>query len=135
LEAFKGSAGQMDECDVVVPRSRVAEFIKFSQTVAEDVEIRIPYFGHAGDGNFHLYLCRDGADEKLWQKKTTKGFDLLFAKAKELGGFPSGEHGIGFVMKPYLLNIIGEDQVGLMAGIKKVFDPNGILNPGKIFDM
>jgi len=96
------------------------------------VGIRIPYFGHAGDGNLHLYLCRDGMDDELWQEKTTKGFDLLFAKAAEFGGLPSGEHGIGYAKKKYLTEMIGEDQVRLMAGIKKVFDPNGILNPGKI---
>jgi len=133
LEAIKSSTNEMDECDVVVPRSHIAEYIKYSRRVAEEVGIRIPYFGHAGDGNLHLYLCRDGMDDELWQKKITKGFDLLFAKAAEFGGLPSGEHGIGYAKKKYLTEMIGADQVGLMAGIKKVFDPNGILNPGKIF--
>ena len=134
LEAIKASTNEMDECDVVVPRSHVAEFIKFSHDVAAEVGIRIPYFGHAGDGNLHLYLCRDDMENELWQDKTARAFDLLFAKAAGLGGLPSGEHGIGFAKKQYLLDMVGAEQVSLMAGIKKVFDPNGILNPGKIFD-
>jgi len=133
LEAIKASTNEMDECDVVVPRSRVAEFIKFSHEVVAEVGIRIPYFGHAGDGNLHLYVCRDGMDEELWHEKTKKAFDRLFAKAAEFGGLPSGEHGIGYAKKKYLAEMIGTDQVELMAGIKQVFDPNGILNPGKIF--
>jgi len=134
LEAIKASTNEMDECDVVVPRSHVAEFIKFSHDVAAEVGIRIPYFGHAGDGNLHLYLCRDDMGNELWQDKTARAFDLLFAKAAGLGGLPSGEHGIGCAKKQYLLDMVGAEQVSLMAGIKKVFDPNGILNPGKIFD-
>jgi glycolate oxidase len=123
----------MDECDVVVPRNRVAEFIKYSHSVAQELGLRIPYFGHAGDGNLHLYLCRDGMDDELWQDKVAKAFDRLYKKAGEFGGLPSGEHGIGSAKKQYLLDMIGADQVEIMAGIKKVFDPNGILNPGKIF--
>jgi len=73
-------------------------------------------------------------DEELWQEKMEKGFDKLFAKAEEYGGLPSGEHGIGYAKKQYLLEMVGQDQVDIMAGIKKVFDPNGILNPGKIFN-
>ena len=134
LEAIKASTDELDECDVVVPRSRVADFIKYAHSIAGELELRIPYFGHAGDGNLHIYLCRDNMDEKLWQEKAAKAFEKLFAKAAEFEGFPSGEHGIGFAKKQNLLDIIGEDQVSLMAGIKKVFDPNGILNPGKIFD-
>jgi len=134
LEAIKASTDEMDECDVVVPRNRVAEYIKFSHSVAEDVGLRIPYFGHAGDGNLHLYLCRDGIEKKLWQEKLTKAFDLLYSKAAEFGGLPSGEHGIGYAKKQDLLDMVGFEQVSLMAGIKKVFDPNGILNPGKVFD-
>jgi len=134
LEAFKASTDQMDECDVVVPRSRIAEFIRYTRYVSGESGLRIAYFGHAGDGNFHLYLCRDNYSDDVWQEKKNKCFDMLFTKAKELEGFPSGEHGIGYVMKQHLLDAVGEDQINLMAGIKKVFDPNGILNPGKIFD-
>ena len=133
LEAIKSSTNEMDECDVVVPINRVAEFIKYSRKVAAEQGIRLPYFGHAGDGNLHLYLCRDGMEEKLWQEKTTKTFDRLFTKAAGFGGLPSGEHGIGYAKKKYLTEMIGTDQVSLMKGIKQVFDPNGILNPGKIF--
>ena len=133
LEAIKSSTDLMDECDVVVPRSMVAEFINFSQDVADKIGIRIPSFGHAGDGNLHLYLCKDNMSDVDWNVKCSNAFELLYNKAIELGGFPSGEHGIGYIKKPYLENQLGQTQINLMRGIKKVFDPNSILNPNKVF--
>ena len=135
LEAIKASTTAMDECDVVVPRGSIAEYIKYSHLVAKELDMRIPSFGHAGDGNLHIYLCRDGLDEKTWRACMNNGFNKLYAKAAELGGFPSGEHGVGFAKKAYLREMVGEEQIALMIGIKRVFDPRGILNPGKIFDL
>ena len=132
LEAIKSSTDQMDECDVVVPRSRVADFILYTHQVAKEVGLRIPSFGHAGDGNLHIYLCRDGLDEKEWEKRKHNAFKLMYDRAKEIGGLVSGEHGIGLDKRPYLLNALGERQLELMRGIKNVFDPKGILNPGKV---
>ncbi|MBQ1316428.1 MAG: 2-hydroxy-acid oxidase, partial [Lachnospiraceae bacterium] len=79
------------------------------------------------------YLCRDDLPEEEWKEKMTRGFDLMYEKAGELRGQVSGEHGIGYAKKEYMRRTLGEKQVMLMRGIKEVFDPNGILNPGKIF--
>ncbi|MDD4000718.1 MAG: FAD-linked oxidase C-terminal domain-containing protein, partial [Bacilli bacterium] len=133
LEAIKSSTSEMDECDVVVPRSKIADFILYTHKLAKDFDLRIPSFGHAGDGNLHIYLCRDNIEEAIWKEKKDKIFALMYAKAAEYGGLISGEHGIGFDKKDYLLNLLGERQISLMKGIKKVFDPKEILNPGKIF--
>lgn len=132
LEAIKGSTDLMDECDVVVPRSRVADFILYTHEVAKTVGLRIPSFGHAGDGNLHIYLCRDGLEESVWKDKKSKAFDLMYTKSREMGGLVSGEHGIGLDKKEYLVSVLGEKQIELMKGIKAVFDPNGILNPEKV---
>ena len=132
LEAIKGSTDQMDECDVVVPRSLVADFILYTHEVAKTVGLRIPSFGHAGDGNLHIYLCRDGLEEKVWEQRKDRAFAMMYGKAGEIGGLVSGEHGIGLDKKEYLRQALGERQLEIMRGIKKVFDPKGILNPGKV---
>ena len=132
LEAIKASTDEMDECDVVVPKSRVADFIKYTHETAGETGLRIPSFGHAGDGNLHIYLCRDGLEEKIWKEKADKAFELLYAKAREYGGMVSGEHGIGYAKKMYLEKQAGDRQIEVMRGIKKVFDPKSILNPGKV---
>lgn len=132
LEAIKASTDEMDECDVVVPKSLVADYIKYTHDVAKEVGIRIPSFGHAGDGNLHIYICKDKMDEKTWKEKLNKAFDLLYAKAREFGGLVSGEHGIGYAKKEYLKAQLGPDQIKLMQDIKKAFDDKNILNPGKI---
>lgn len=132
LEAIKGSTDSMDECDVVVPRSMVADFILYTHEVSKAAGLRIPSFGHAGDGNLHVYLCKDNLDEKTWEEKKAMAFGLLYRKAEELGGLVSGEHGIGLDKKKYLSDMLGNDQVELMRAIKKAFDPQGILNPGKV---
>ena len=132
LEAIKASTDEMDECDVVVPKSKVADFIKYSHEVSKQLGVRIPSFGHAGDGNLHVYICRDGRDDDSWHKVLEESFELLYAKAREYGGMVSGEHGIGFAKKEYLKLQIGDKQLDLMRSIKKVFDPNNILNPGKV---
>lgn len=132
LEAIKASTTQMDECDVCVPRNKVADFIKYTHELREKFNVRIKSFGHAGDGNLHAYILRDQMGEEEWHKKVDEVFDCLYKKARELNGLVSGEHGIGFVKKKYLLEQVGEDQLALMRGIKAVFDPKNILNPGKV---
>lgn len=133
LEAIKASTSEMDECDVVVPRNKVAEFIKYTHEVSKQVGIRIPSFGHAGDGNLHVYVCRDELSENEWNNKLNKAFELMYGKANELSGLVSGEHGIGYAKKQYMLQTYGNTQIELMRGIKKVFDKNNILNPDKLF--
>lgn len=132
LEAIKSSTKEMDECDVVVPRSEVSNYIKFTYELQEKYKIRIPSFGHAGDGNLHIYICRDDYSKEEFDEILLKVFEELYKRAREVGGLVSGEHGIGFAKKSYLIEQLGETQVSLMNGIKKVFDPNNILNPGKV---
>lgn len=133
LEAIKASTTEMDECDVVVPRNRVADFIEYTHEIAKQLNIRIPSFGHAGDGNLHVYICKDELDEAQWEEKLNKAFELMYTKSNELNGLVSGEHGIGYAKKDFMLDTYGETQIELMRGIKKVFDKNNILNPDKLF--
>ena len=132
LEAIKASTTEMDECDVVVPGNKVDEFIKFTHKLAKEKNIRIPSFGHAGDGNLHVYICRDELGYEEWEKTLNDCFDEMYKKAAEIGGLVSGEHGIGFAKKGYLKRQYGDSHIALMQGIKKVFDPKDILNPGKV---
>lgn len=134
LEAIKASTSRMDECDVVVPRSEIANYIKFTYELAEKYQIRIPSFGHAGDGNLHIYICKDEYTDEVFEEKLSQIFDEMYKKSKEVGGLVSGEHGIGYAKKSYMKEVLGENQVRLMQGIKEVFDPNHILNPGKVID-
>lgn len=132
LEAIKASTTDMDECDVVVPRSKVAEFVLYSRELQEKHGVRIRSFGHAGDGNLHIYVLRDELNEEAWKKKLAEVFDDLYAKSRELGGQVSGEHGIGLAKRPYLNEALSPEVRTVMRGIKAAFDPQGILNPGKV---
>jgi glycolate oxidase len=132
LEAIKASTTFMDECDVVVPRDKIAEYIAFTHKLSEKYQVRIPSFGHAGDGNLHIYICKDDLDEERWNKVLNDVFKEMYDKAKEMGGLVSGEHGIGYAKKAYMKELLGNSQIELMRGIKKVFDPKGILNPDKV---
>lgn len=132
LEAIKASTTEMDECDVVVPRKHVAEFVLFSKELQEKYHIRLRSFGHAGDGNLHIYILRDALSEEEWHITLEQVFRELYNKAGQLGGKVSGEHGIGYAKRPYLADSLDEQSIALMAGIKKVFDPNNILNPSKV---
>lgn len=132
LEAIKASTTEMDECDVVVPRDKIAEFVKFSNGLQEKFDIRIKSFGHAGDGNLHIYVLKDDLSEEVWKKKLREVFDCMYGKSRELGGKVSGEHGIGYAKKPYLEESMGEVGMSLLKNIKLAFDPKGILNPDKV---
>lgn len=132
LEAIKGSTTEMDECDVVVPRRSVADFVGFASGLQDKYGVRIRSFGHAGDGNLHIYVLRDELDEEQWSRVLGEVFDELYARARELNGQVSGEHGIGYAKKSYLGESLAPELSAIMAGIKTVFDPDHILNPGKI---
>ena len=132
LEAIKASSVEMDECDVVVPRSRIADYIKFTHALAKELDMRLPSFGHAGDGNLHIYLCRDGMGRETFEEKCRLAFERLYAEAARCGGRVSGEHGIGWAKKEYLAAHSAPEELALMGRIKAAFDPNGILNPGKV---
>lgn len=132
LEAIKAGAVQMDECDVVVPRANIIPFVERVEQLSRELDMRIPYFGHAGDGNLHIYLCRDGLSKDAFEQKLGQGFAVLYEKAAELGGMVSGEHGIGWAKRGYLEDRLGPLQVALIARVKAAFDSNGILNPHKV---
>jgi len=132
LEAIKASTTEMDECDVCVPRNKVAEFIKYTYDLQDRFGVRIKNFGHAGDGNLHIYVLRDQLGEEEWKKTLSEVFDCMYSRSIELQGKVSGEHGIGFAKRKYLFESIGEEQRKLMRNIKFAFDPKNILNPGKV---
>ncbi len=132
LEAIKNSTTMMDECDVVVPRERIADFVRQSGQIGREAGVRICSFGHAGDGNLHIYVCKDAMEDQAWAKALEQVMDRLYAAARNLGGEVSGEHGIGHAKREFLRESLGETQMALMRGIKSVFDPAGILNPGKV---
>ena len=132
LEAIKASTSEIDECDVVVPRNKVAEFVKFAHDLQNILKIRIQSFGHAGDGNLHIYVLRDTLEQELWEAKREEAMQAMYNKATTLGGQVSGEHGIGHAKQPYLACSLGAEHIGLLRSIKQAFDPQNILNPGKI---
>ncbi|NMB44834.1 MAG: FAD-binding protein [Firmicutes bacterium] len=131
LEALKAES-DMDEVDVVVPRDQIAVFINYTKELESQYGIRIRSFGHAGDGNMHVYILRDDMDRVLWKEKMDEIMDLLYAKGKELGGQVSGEHGIGISKREYLIEDLGDALVSLQRRLKTAFDPKLILNPGKL---
>lgn len=132
LEAIKGSTTFMDEVDVVVPRSSVNEMVEYIHGLYKEVNIRIKSFGHAGDGNLHAYILKDELSEEEWNKKMKTAMDMIYGKARELSGQVSGEHGIGYAKKSYLMESLDPATVEIMRGIKKAFDPKNILNPHKV---
>lgn len=132
LEAIKGSTTYMDEVDVVVPRSSVNEMVEYIHGLHKEVNIRIKSFGHAGDGNLHAYILKDDLNEKEWEEKMKAAMDKIYGKARELNGQVSGEHGIGYAKKSYLMESIDPATVEIMRGIKRAFDPKNILNPHKV---
>jgi glycolate oxidase len=132
LEAIKAGTTSMDECDVVVPREKIAEFMRCSRGISRETGLRILSFGHAGDGNLHLYALRDELPDSLWHNRRAAAMNALYAQARVLGGQVSGEHAIGHAKVEYLRSALGERQMALMCAVKAVFDPAGILNPGKV---
>ncbi len=117
--------------DVVVPRSEIPGFIRSLEAMQERFGLPILSFGHAGDGNFHVSLMiRDTAEDRGRAEEAVKE---IFAEALRRGGTMSGEHGIGLSKAPYLGMELSDDVIATMKKIKKLFDPNNILNPGKIF--
>jgi len=118
--------------DVVVPRSRLAEFVSFLDLLSKKYELPIPAFGHAGDGNIHVNIMLDKSNPTEIEN-TMHVVKEVFQKTLDMNGTITGEHGVGITKSPYLEMEISRPALDLMSRIKKAFDPNGILNPGKIF--
>ena len=133
LEGIEAQTKLLDECDVVVPVTRIPEYVLFAHQLAGQYDFRLQYFGHAGDGNLHIYTCSNDMDREEFLRQVDAFMTQLYAKTMALGGQISGEHGIGRGKVKYLAQAVGETNLALMRGIKRVFDPKGILNPGKVF--
>jgi glycolate oxidase len=118
--------------DIVVPRSRLPEMLAFLGDLASRKRLKIVNFGHAGDGNVHVNLMISGTDEEE-RIRADEAVAEVFRKTVSLGGTISGEHGIGIAKAPFLGMEVGPLGVSVMKRLKRCFDPNGILNPGKIF--
>ena len=118
--------------DVVVPRGRIPELFAAIDELRERYGLTIAAFGHAGDGNIHVNLMIDRADADE-RRRAKEAERVLFERVVALEGSISGEHGIGFAKAPYLGLELSPEEIALMKRVKAAFDPNGILNPGKIF--
>lgn len=131
-EAVKANSIYKEE-DTVVPRYSLPELLEGVKRIGNKYGFKSVCYGHAGDGNLHINIIRGDLDEKVWNEDVTKGIRELFQLTVELGGTISGEHGIGYVQRNFMDIPFKNGQLLLMKGIKDVFDPNGIMNPKKIF--
>jgi glycolate oxidase len=119
--------------DVVVPRSRIPDLLAGIKEIAGRRNVRIVCFGHAGDGNVHVNVLKDDMPGDRWHALVPSLSEEVYRLAIGMGGMITGEHGIGVVRRNYLGMALSPAQIDLMRGIKATFDPNGILNPGKVF--
>ncbi len=126
--------GYTVEEDTVVPRAELPNLIKAVKEVGEQYNFKAVAYGHAGDGNLHIRIKKEGVVNSGDDPDLVKGIRALFERVAALGGTISGEHGIGMLQKQYMDIVLQKTHFDLMKGIKKVFDPNNILNRGKIFD-
>jgi len=128
---YKIATNKINE-DIVVPIDKIPDMVQVTQKIQKTSGLKVVSFGHAGDGNIHCNIMYNKADENELER-AEKAVDELFDATLKLGGTITGEHGVGITKLKYLPREIGETQIELMRGIKKVFDPQNILNPGKIF--
>jgi glycolate oxidase len=119
--------------DVTVPRASIPPLMSGIQEISQRIGIHAPCFGHAGDGNVHVNLLKGDLDQEVFEERLEAARKEIYALTLSLGGTITGEHGIGATRKDYLPQALGNAQIDLMRRIKDVFDPNHILNPGKIF--
>lgn len=131
-EAVKSNSVYKEE-DTVVPRAKLPELLRIVKELGKTYQFHSVCYGHAGDGNLHVNIIKGDMPLEDWKVKIPIAIQLLFKEVVRMGGTISGEHGIGLVQKDYLHIAFSEVQLQLMRQIKQVFDPNGILNPGKIF--
>lgn len=130
--AVKTTSVTIEE-DTVVPRYHLPELLRHIKEVGKKWNFRSVCYGHAGDGNVHVRIIKDNLSDEYWKNEVPNGVREIFQKVVELGGTISGEHGIGWVQRRFMDIKFPEWQMELMRGIKRVFDPNNIMNPGKVF--
>jgi glycolate oxidase len=122
------------EQDTVVPRAELPALVKGVKQIGEKYKFKSVCYGHAGDGNLHIRFIKGDLTDEQWNGEyIKKAITELFTLCKKLGGTISGEHGIGLVQQEYMNIVFSEKALAIQRDIKKVFDPNGILNPGKMF--
>lgn len=131
-EAVKSNSIYKEE-DTVVPRAELPELLGIVKSIGKEYGFQSVCYGHAGDGNLHVNIVKGSMSDEDWNTKLTEGIRKLFAEVVRMGGTISGEHGIGLVQKGYMDIAFNNTQLQIMKSIKQVFDPKGILNPGKIF--
>lgn len=131
-EAVKANSIYKEE-DTVVPRYELAKLLSGIKQIGKKYGFRSVCYGHAGDGNLHVNIIKGNLSDEQWNTEVTQGIREIFEFTVSLKGTLSGEHGIGYVQKNYIDIAFNATQLQLMKGIKDIFDPNGILNPGKIF--
>jgi glycolate oxidase len=119
--------------DVTVPRSELAKMVAAVERIAKEHDLEVGTFGHMGDGNLHPTFLTDERD-KVEMQRVEVAMKEMFQTAIDLGGTITGEHGVGLAKKPFLRGALGDVPLDVMKSLKGVFDPKGILNPGKIFD-
>lgn len=130
-EAVKAQSIYKEE-DTVVPRYELAELLKGVKRIGSSYGFKSVCYGHAGDGNLHINILKEEMNDEEWNKGLEKAIKEIFELTVKLGGTLSGEHGIGWVQKNYMNIAFSNTEIELMRSIKKVFDPNNIMNPGKI---
>lgn len=133
-EAVKVDGYTVEE-DTVVPRAELPALIRGVKELGREYDFKAVCYGHAGDGNLHIRIKKEGVANSHEDPSLIAGIKALFGLVHSLGGTISGEHGIGLIQKRYIDIVFNEQQLQLMRGIKKTFDPNNILNAGKIFDL
>lgn len=131
-EAVKSQSVYKEE-DTVVPRYQLPRLLKGVKDIGTKYGFKSVCYGHAGDGNLHINIIRGDLSDHVWNNELPKAIREIFNLTVDLGGTISGEHGIGYVQKGFMDIPFSTIELNLMKGIKNVFDPNGILNPGKIF--
>ncbi len=132
-EAVKANAISKEQ-DTVVPRAELPKLVKGVKDVGRRYNFKTVCYGHAGDGNLHIRLIKGDLTDEQWNGNyIKKAIAEIFTLCKKLGGTISGEHGIGLVQQEYVNIVFSEKTLELQRNIKNVFDPKGILNPGKMF--
>ncbi len=123
------AVSEQEPLDIVVPISRVADFVEYVNQLENQSGMQMISFGHAGDGNVHLCVVRGGRSSEVWESELHDNLEKLYSKAKDFGGLISGEHGLGVSKRDFFFAQTPTQNVALMNAIKKSFDEKGILNP------
>ena len=120
--------------DTVVPRTKLPELLRGVKKIGEKMDLKTSNMGHIGDGNIHFSIISDEPLTEEWRVRSLEGKREIYKLVQSLGGMLSAEHGVGYLQKPFISLFFKENHLNILRGIKKAFDPRGILNPSKVFD-